>query len=86
MISYENCWDTMSRRGITKYSLIYHYGISSNTLRRMSHGEPITTTTINELCLILHCIPQDILSYEVTEEEKSFLEQRELEVSKKKKN
>lgn len=85
MISYDNFWKTMEKRGITKYSLIYHYGISSNTLRRMSHGEPLTTTTINDLCLILHCKPQDILSFEVTEEEKSFTEQRETEVSMKKK-
>ncbi len=84
MINYNNCWETMNKKGITKYSLIYHYGLSSNTLRRMAHGEPITTSTINDLCLILHCSPQDILSYEVTEEEKEFQAKRELEVSKKK--
>lgn len=85
MINYNNCWETMSEKGITKYSLIYHYGISSNTLRRMAHGEPITTSTINELCLILHCEPQDILSFELTEEERIFQEQRELKISKQKK-
>ncbi|MDE6568684.1 MAG: helix-turn-helix transcriptional regulator [Lachnospiraceae bacterium] len=85
MISYENCWETMARKGITKYALIYHYGISSNTLRRMSHGESITTSTINELCLILHCGPQDILSFEVTAEEEAFLCQREAEIARKKK-
>lgn len=85
MISYDNFWETMEQRGITKYSLIYHYGISSNTLRRMSHGEPVTTSTINELCLILHCEPQDILSFEVTAEERAFNEQRETEVAGKKK-
>lgn len=85
MIKYDNCWETMAQKGITKYSLIYHYGISSNTLRRMSHGEPITTSTVNELCLILHCTPKDILSFEVTDEEKTFLEQREKEISGKKK-
>lgn len=85
MINYDNCWETMSKRGITKYALIYHYGLSSNTLRRMSHGEAITTATINELCLILHCEPQDILSFEVTEEEREFQEQREAEIGKKKK-
>ncbi len=85
MISYDNCWETMSKRGITKYALIYHYGMSSNTLRRMSHGEPITTSTINELCLILHCEPQDILSFELTKEEKAFNEKRETEISTKKK-
>ena len=86
MINYDNCWETMAKKGITKYALIYHYGMSSNTLRRMSHGEPITTSTINELCLILHCKPQDILSFELTEEEKAFQEQRETEIAKKKKN
>ena len=86
MISYDNCWETMEKRGITRYSLIYHYGLSSNTLRRMSHGEPITTSTINELCLILHCKPEDILSFELTEEEKDFQKQRETEISKRKKN
>lgn len=85
MISYNNCWETMSKRGITKYALIYHYGISSNTLRRMAHGEPVTTSTINDLCLILHCEPQDILSYKITEEEKRMQEQREREIAEKRK-
>lgn len=85
MINYENCWKTMSERGITKYALIYHYGMSSNTLRRMSHGESITTSTINELCLILHCRPEDILSFEVTAEEDTYQKQRELEIAEKKK-
>ena len=85
MISYGNFWKTMKEKGITKYSLIYHYGISSNTLRRIANGESITTSTINDLCMILHCEPQDILSYELTEEEKIFNKKREEEVSMKKK-
>lgn len=85
MINYDNCWKTMSERGITKYSLIYHYGISSNLLRRMSHGEPVTTSTINELCLILHCRPEDIISFEITEEEEAYQKKRELEIAEKKK-
>lgn len=85
MINYDNLWKTMKKTGITKYALIYHYGISSNTLRRMSNGESVTTSTINELCLILHCKPQDILSYEITEEEKTFQHKREMEIKAKKK-
>ncbi len=85
MISYANCWKTMAERGVTKYKLIYHYGISSNTLRRMSHGEPVTTSTINELCLILRCEPKDILSFEATGDELSFYEQKEQEIAGKKK-
>ena len=85
MINYDNCWDTMVRKGISKYQLITRFGISSNTLRRMSHNEPITTSTINELCMILHCLPQDILSFELTDEEKAYQKQRELEIAEKKK-
>ena len=85
MINYDNFWETMNKKGITKYSLIYHYGISSNTLRRIRHNEPITTSTINDLCLILHCQPQDILSYKVTEEEKEYQRKREYDLNKKKK-
>lgn len=84
MINYDNCWKTMAERGITKYSLIYHYGLSSNTLRRMSHKEPITTSTLNELCLILHCRPEDILTFEVTEEEEAYQKRREQEIAGKK--
>lgn len=85
MIDYEKCWETMTKKGITKYSLIHHYGISSNTLRRMAHGEPITTSTINELCLILHCRPQDILSFEITTEEEKYQKEREQNIKNKKK-
>ena len=69
MVIYEPLWNTMKEKGITKYQLIYHWGISSNTLRRMSHNEPISTTTLNELCLILDCQVQDILCYSPTGEE-----------------
>lgn len=85
MINYDNLWNTMKKTGISKYALIYHYNISSNTLRRMSNGESVTTSTINELCLILHCKPQDILSYEVTKEEEAFQKQREADIAAKKK-
>jgi len=85
MINYDNCWETMTKKGITKYALIYHYGMSSNTLRRMAHGEPITTSTVNELCMILHCRPEDILSFELTDEEKAFQAKREMEIADKKK-
>lgn len=85
MISYEKCWETMAKRGITKYSLIYKYNISSNLLRRMSKNMPITTSTINELCQILHCRPEDILTYEITEEEAEYQKKRELEIAEKKK-
>ncbi len=90
MISYEPLWATMKERGITKYQLIYHWGISSNTLRRMGHGEPITSNTLNELCLILDCRVEDILQFTTTEEEISAINERKEEIinfqRKKRKN
>jgi len=59
----------MKEKGITKYKLIYHYGISSNTLRRISHNEVINTSTINQFCLILGCNISDIIKFEATDEE-----------------
>lgn len=80
MISYEPLWSTMEERKVTKYQLIYHWGISSNTLRRMGHGEPISSNTLNELCLILNCRVEDILKFVPTEEEINTTNQRKEEI------
>lgn len=84
MITYDPLWTTMQNRKITKYQLIYHWGLSSNTLRRMSHNEPISSTTLNELCLILNCTVQDIMSFVPTEEEVTETESKRLSIKTKK--
>lgn len=81
MISYEPFWNTLQKKNITKYQLIYHWGISSNTLRRMSHNEAISTTTLNELCLILDCKVQDVIQFDALEEELDSVNQRKQEIS-----
>ena len=63
MISYQPFYETLFRRGITEYALIFKHGISANTLHRMKHGKPITTTTLDTLCGILECRVEDILKY-----------------------
>ena len=80
MISYEPLWATMKERKISKYQLIYHWGISSNTLRRVGHGEPINSNTLNELCLILDCNVEDVLRFEKTKEEMDSINQRREEI------
>ena len=64
MISYKPFYDTLLKKGITEYELIYKHGISSNTINRMKHGKPITTSTLDVLCFILNCEVQEILVYE----------------------
>lgn len=63
MISYEPFYKTLNNKNITEYALIFKHGISANTLHRMKHGKPITTTTIDSLCFILKCNISDIVEY-----------------------
>lgn len=63
MISYQPFYNTLLRLNVTEYALIYKYGIPANTIHRMKHGKPITTTTLDTLCSILECRVEDILEY-----------------------
>ena len=63
MISYRPFYETLFRKGITEYQLIFKQGMSANTLHRMKHGEAISTRTLNELCEILSCGVSDIIEY-----------------------
>lgn len=83
MISYEPLWETMAERKVSKYQLVFHWGLSSNTIRRISRGEAINSTTLNDLCLILNCGVEDVLRFEATEEELERLEQKRKETRAK---
>lgn len=63
MISYSPFYETLIKKDITEYALIFKHGIPSNTLHRMKHGEAITTKTLDALCFILKCPVQDIIEY-----------------------
>lgn len=52
MISYEPFYQTLFRKNITEYQLIYNFGFSANTLHRMKHGRNITLKTLDTLCCI----------------------------------
>ncbi len=63
MISYKPFWNTLAAKNISTYTLINRYGISSSTINRLRHDQPISTTTINDFCHILSCRIEDILVY-----------------------
>lgn len=63
MISYEPFYQTLLRKGITEYQLIFKQGLSANTLHRMKHGKDISTKTLNLLCTILECRVEDVVSF-----------------------
>jgi DNA-binding Xre family transcriptional regulator len=63
MISYRPFYETLLRKGVTEYQLIFKQGLSANTLHRMKHGEAISTKTLDQLCFILQCPVNDIIEY-----------------------
>ena len=63
MISYMPFYETLNKKNITEYSLIFKSGIPANTIQRMKHGEAITTKTLDALCSILDCSVSEILEY-----------------------
>lgn len=69
MISYEPFWKTLRERNISTYQLIYEYGILPDTIQRLRSGKPVTTKTLNNLCLAIGCQIPDILEFTPGEEE-----------------
>lgn len=67
MISYRPLWETLNKKNVSTYDLIYKQGISANTVHRMKHGKPVTTKTIDELCIILNCNVSDIIEFKSEE-------------------
>ena len=67
MISYAPFYDTLLKKGITEYHLIFHHGISANTLHRMKKGMAITTKTLDTLCFVLDCEVEDVIKHDKTE-------------------
>ena len=64
MISYKPFYETLFRKGITEYHLIFKQGFSANTLHRMKKGEAISTKTLDALCYALYCGVEDIIKFE----------------------
>lgn len=63
MISYENLWLTMARKGVTQHALIKKHGVSPVQITRLKRGESVSTHTIDMFCRILGCDVSDIMAY-----------------------
>ncbi len=64
LISYKPFYETLFKKGITEYHLIFKQGFSANTLHRIKKGEAISTKTLDALCYALDCEVTDILTFE----------------------
>ena len=63
LISYAPFYETLYKKGITEYYLIFKQGFSANTLHRIKKGEAISTKTLDALCYALDCEVSDILKF-----------------------
>ena len=63
MISYKPFYETLYKKGLTEYYLIFKQGFSANTLHRMKKGEAISTKTLDALCYVLDCEVSDIIQF-----------------------
>ena len=62
MIDYSPLWHTMHEKGITQYQLIKG-GIDNKTLDSLKKGKNITLLTVEKLCSIIGCTPNDIVRF-----------------------
>ena len=63
MVSYEPLWKTMKTKEITTYRLINQYNINPRTINNLKHNKGITVYTLERLCEILGCTPNDIIEF-----------------------
>ena len=63
MITYDNLWKTMKKKGVSTYYLREKAGIDSKTIRRLKANENIETKTLDRLCGALECRLEDIAEY-----------------------
>ncbi len=63
MISYARLFETMKRKGVTQYVLIYKLGVSPGQITRLKRNESVSTHTIEMFCKILGCKVEDVMEY-----------------------
>ena len=45
------------------YYRLGNEGLDAQTLQRIRHDQPVTTTTLGLICKIMHCQPGDLIEY-----------------------
>ncbi|MBQ3147620.1 MAG: helix-turn-helix domain-containing protein [Oscillospiraceae bacterium] len=62
MLDYSPMWETMRRKEISQYSLL-KAGIDNKTLDSIKKGNNITLLTLEKICTILDCSPNDVVRF-----------------------
>ena len=64
VLDYSPLWETMRRKKISQYSLL-KAGIDNKTLDSIKKGNNITLLTLEKLCAIIGCTPNDVVRFEL---------------------
>lgn len=62
MIDYSPMWATMKEKNISQYQLLKK-GLDNKTLDSIKKNGNITLLTLEKLCTILECTPNDIIRF-----------------------
>ncbi len=62
MIDFTPLWETMRRKQVTQYQLLKN-GLDNKTLDTLKKNRNITLSTLEKLCLMLDCTPNDVVQF-----------------------
>lgn len=63
MIVYKNVLSLLSSHGWSTYRLVREKVFGNSTIARLRTGGTVTTDTIDTICRLCHCKPEDFLVY-----------------------
>ena len=69
MIEYKDVIGKLKEKGFSTYKLAKENIINARTVQRIREGKPITTETLDIICNILECQPNDVLLHKCPWEE-----------------
>ena len=62
IISFNPLWATMTKKEVSQYKLLKS-GVDNKTLDSLKKNKNITLLTLEKLCRILDCLPNDIVEF-----------------------
>lgn len=68
MIDFSPLWETMRKKDVSQYRLLQS-GIDNRTLDALKKNRNITLMTLERLCRILDCSPNEIVCFREKESE-----------------
>lgn len=62
MLDYSPLWETLKKQDKSQYELINN-GIDKRTMDQLRHNRNVTALTLEKICRILNCTPNDVLTF-----------------------